>query len=343
MILGQPPSLTQDEDTVASHNVRANDTDLGGNGSYHVDSASVVFGNVSVEASGNNVIVSPTVENWYGDYKFEYTLINEYNEISIAVATGKLLPVNDAPIIASDSATVQESGFVSINVRANDSDVDHPGTSVWLTPEIVNYPQHGLAWISADMVLYTPNANYNGPDSLEYIIKDENGWYSTNTATVEITVTPKNVKPRANGAGIETDEDTPLALSLQGDGGDGDEYANQVLTFAITTAPTHGNIDPDTLIYTPDPNDPGPSDYFEFTVTDDGLAGPTASLTSDPAGVTITINPINDAPTASGSSGSCDEDAPATINVSAKYGDVDDAWATLVVTTDSLLPPCRAG
>ncbi len=43
---------------------------------------------------------------------------------------------------------------------------------------------------------YTPNSNYNGPETLTYTISDGNG--GTSTATATLTVAPVNDAPVAN-------------------------------------------------------------------------------------------------------------------------------------------------
>lgn len=94
-----------------------------------------------------------------------------------------------------------------------------------------------------------------------------------------------NEKPTADDKAVTLDEDTFAAIMLTGS-----DPEEQSLTFAIASGPANGTLTgvaPD-LVYTPNPDYFGP-DSFSFTV-DDG------ELTSDPATVSITVNPINDDP-----------------------------------------------
>ena len=79
---------------------------------------------------------------------------------------------------------------VTVDVQANDSDLD--GDT--LTTTILSGPSNGAAVVAnGDSITYTPNPNFNGTDTLVYVISDGNG--GTDTATVVITVDPENDPP----------------------------------------------------------------------------------------------------------------------------------------------------
>jgi lysophospholipase L1-like esterase len=98
---------------------------------------------------------------------------------------------------------------------------------------------------------------------------------------------PPNQPPVANPQSVTTPEDSPKSITLTGSDPDGNP-----ITFAVASGPTHGGLSgtPPNLLYTPSLNYNG-SDSFTFTVSD-------ASLTSAPATISITVTPVNDAPTA---------------------------------------------
>jgi hypothetical protein len=121
------------------------------------------------------------------------------------------------------------------------------------------------------------------------------------SASIIFTVNPPaNTAPTAGNQAVSTSEDAPLQVTLSG--ADAEQCE---LQFAVLSAPTKGtlgaiisngctggspNSDTAVLTYTPGPNFNG-SDSFTYRVSD-GL------LTAD-AAVSITVNPINDAPIAS--------------------------------------------
>jgi hypothetical protein len=100
-----------------------------------------------------------------------------------------------------------------------------------------------------------------------------------------------NRPPTAQAQTATTKEDTPVTLTLTGSDPDSDP-----LTFSIVTPPAHGTLGPLTaptatsvqVVYTPAANFNG-ADSFTFQV-DDGQGG------HDTATVSLTVTPVNDAP-----------------------------------------------
>src|SRR5207249_820540 len=91
--------------------------------------------------------------------------------------------VNDAPVANPGSLSTDEDEAVSGTLSASDIDGDP------LTYAIVTAPQHGTVTItdaSTGAFVYTPAANYNGPDSFTFRASD--GSLASTPATVSITV-----------------------------------------------------------------------------------------------------------------------------------------------------------
>ncbi|HYH96685.1 Ig-like domain-containing protein, partial [Hyalangium sp.] len=130
-----------------------------------------------------------------------------------------------------------------------------------------------------------------------------------------------NRAPSAVGQSVQLSEDTSAAVTLAGTDPDGDP-----LSFAITTAPAHGTLSgtPPHLTYTPAPDYSGP-ETFSFTVTD------VENITSAPATVSLTINPVNDPPVAAATSVALDEDTPRSFTLQGT--DVDGDALTYEVAT----------
>ena len=153
------------------------------------------------------------------------------------------------------------------------------------------------------MVTYTPNLNFNGNDIFKYTVKD-NGNLVSNEATVSITVNPINDAPVASDDTPTTDEDVPVAIDVLANDTDVDDGINAA-TVTITATPSNGtlsiNATTGVVTYTPNLNFNG-NDIFKYTVKDNG------NLVSNEATVSITVNPINDAPVASDDTPTTDED-----------------------------------
>ena len=143
------------------------------------------------------------------------------------------------------------------------------------------------------------------------------------TGSLKLTgTTPENQAPVAVGDSATTDEDTAVQISVLDN--DSDELT---LTAANITAEdgAHGKVvvNPDgTLTYTPDKDFFG-TDSFTYTLTDH--AGLTSTTT-----VTITVNPVNDAPVAAPGSAAGDEDTLIQGQVAASDVDGDSLTYALV-------------
>jgi hypothetical protein len=113
-------------------------------------------------------------------------------------------------------------------------------------------------------------------------------WYDTFVDEATACTAPSNQVPLADDGVATTDEDTAVDLTLQAVDTDGDE-----LTFSIVDGPSNGTLGGTgaTYRYTPAANWHG-TDTVTF-IASDGIA------TSAVATVTITVVPVNDAPTVS--------------------------------------------
>lgn len=318
--------------------------DKGGN-----DSWSLVSGSVSVSL-GNGSIIGTTERmawfqpdaDWYGNYEITWSVVNEYGKTGTGTYHGKVINVPDAPLAENDEGgTTSEGQAITIDVLANDTDRDNDPVGLPLNNGLkilsVSAIRGGTPYIVGNQVLFEPDPNFNdvrdgGTAEFSYICYDEYDptGFNSEAAYVTVSVTPKNVVPRAAGGAIQVDEDSQFTFAFNDDGGDGDEYAWQSLAYYLVTPPAHGEVDFNTMTYTPDPNwDQG--DSFEYRVTDDEAAGPTGGLDSDVATVAIMVNPVNDSPTALDAFGSCDEDSPATIDLAGFFDDIDDSVLLLSV------------
>jgi hypothetical protein len=168
-----------------------------------------------------------------------------------------------------------------VDVVANDTDAD--GDT--LTLQSVGTAAHGSVSIVGGKAQYSPEPNFNGSDSFNYVVSD--GFGGTANGTVNVTINPVNDAPTANNQTIQTNGNTPANIVLTGSDLETDA-AN--LNFVITAGPSHGSLSGSgaNRTYTPALNYSGP-DSFKFRVTDtgDGAAPP---LTSAEATVSITVN-----------------------------------------------------
>lgn len=181
--------------------------------------------------------------------------------------------VNDPPEAIIASVQAVENAAVEINLAGRDIEGDP------LTLTIVGAPSHGVLTGSAPHLIYTPNPDFNGADSLTF--KANDGLLDSNLATVSITVAAVNDPPTASDFSVETDEDTLVVIYLSGS-----DVEGAALTFEIVKPPVNGSlgiIDGRTVIYTPAAHTFG-SDSFTYRSFD-------GELFSGPAAVTINVRP----------------------------------------------------
>ena len=249
------------------------------------------------------------VANYNGPDSFTFRASDGALDSNVATVSLTVTPVNDAPNAVNDAATVAEDGSQSVDVRANDSDVD--GNPIAVT--LVGPPIHGTAVLQGGNVLYTPDPDYNGSDSFAYTISDGAG--GTASAVVTMTVTGVNDAPVAEDSSATVAQDTAELIPLQATDIDGD-----VLGYSIVTGPTHGTLSGSGAgrTYTPHPGYFGP-DSFTFKANDEtvdsNIATVSITVTQGGGGGTPTVS-INDVTVpAEGDSG--ETDAVFTISLSA--------------------------
>jgi hypothetical protein len=229
-------------------------------------------------------------------------------------------PVNDAP--TANAQTVGTAEDTPVGITLTGSDVETASAN--LVFNITAAPANGVLSGTGANRTYTPNANYNGPDSFKFTVTDTGDGSSpalTSTeATVTINVGAVNDAPTADAQSVSTNEDTAKAITLTGS--DIDTPAAS-LTYIIVAGPSHGTVSPGTgpgRTYTPTGNYNGP-DSFTFKIND-------GTADSNVATVSITVNAVNDAPTADAQSVSTNEDTPKAITLTGS--DTETAPASLV-------------
>ena len=175
-------------------------------------------------------------------------------------------------------------------------------------------------------VTYTPAANYNGNDSFTY--KANDGSHDSSMATVSIAVTSVNDAPVANGQLVVANEDTPLTIVLSAT-----DIDSQSLNFRIVTNPSKGTLSdisaPNclinggganctaTVLYIPMLDQNG-SDGFTFIVSD-------GNLDSNVAGISITVNLVNDGPVATDDFYAIGKDTALSVSAPGLLGNDNDA------------------
>lgn len=260
------------------------------NGCIHINGNGTFVYSPAYGYSGNDTVVVQIC-----DQGFPTPITCAFDTIFVTVA-----PLNP-PIAINDTISTLEDNTATINLLANDSDVDgfiltntvdlDPGTigiqDTLITPE-------GMLTVDASGLLtYVPAANYCGDWNASYTVQDNDGAVS-NIALIVIEVTCVNDAPIVDNETFTITEDTQANGDLT-DIGDTDVDGNLIVNTTPTVGPTNGsiNINSDgTFIYTPNANYNG-SDMVVVEICDDGTPLPAICVNDT---IFITITPVNDVP-----------------------------------------------
>ncbi|HBC3386414.1 TPA: tandem-95 repeat protein, partial [Vibrio parahaemolyticus] len=240
-----------------------------------------VSGNNSIQISIVNGVatITPTAD-WNGKETITFTATDPSGESISQTVNFTVAPVAD---IVADKATVVEDTPTIIKVLGNDT---FEGDGKVVSLDTNNGPANGTVSINPDgSVTYTPNDNYHGADSFTYIVTS--GGVSEST-TVNVDVTPVNDVPVAKDDTAITDEDTPVTIDVLPNDNDIDGDKLSIQSASVPEAQGKVEIVDGKLVFTPAENFNGQAE-ITYTVTDGQL--------TDEAKVTVTVNPVNDAPT----------------------------------------------
>ncbi|MBE3696383.1 tandem-95 repeat protein, partial [Vibrio parahaemolyticus] len=240
-----------------------------------------VSGNSNVLVSIENGIatISPTAD-WNGSETLTFTATDPSGESVSQPVNFTVAPVAD---IVADKATVVEDTSTVINVLGNDT---FEGADKVVSLDAENSPKNGTVIVNSDgTVTYTPDDNYVGEDAFTYIVTS--GGVSEST-TVEVNVTPVNDAPVAKNDISTTQEDTAVTIDVLSNDTDVDGDKLSIQSATVPEAQGKVEIVDGKLVFTPAENFNGDAE-ITYTVTDGQL--------TDEAKVTVTVNPVNNAPT----------------------------------------------
>lgn len=308
-------SATTDEDMSVTFSVLANDSDP--EGDPLTVTATGTPANGTVANNGDGTLTYTPNTDYNGADSFTYT-VSDGNQTATATVNVTVNAVNDAPVASGDTATTDEDTSVSIDVLANDVDVD----SMALTLVSVDLPAaYGTATVNTgtNMIDYTPDADFSGTDFFTYTVSDGD---TTSSVWVQVTVNPANDAPVANTDAVTSDEDSPITFDVLGNDSDID---GDTLSVTATTSPANGTVVDNgdgTLTYTPDADFNG-SDSFTYDISDGNGENATGT-------VNVTIDAVNDLPVADAGANQYGVGHDTVVNLDASASsDVETAAAGL--------------
>ncbi|WEI17185.1 tandem-95 repeat protein [Acinetobacter proteolyticus] len=223
--------------------------------------------------------------NYFGTDSFSYYVTDGKLDSQAVSVKIHIKAVNDAPMLQAQTLITDEDTAVFIDLLATAQDIEGDV----LNAVIVTEPVHGqLVRLADGRYQYVPHANYYGTDSFSYYVTDHA--LNSQVVTVSITVNAVNDAPTLFAQQIVTNEDSAVTIDLLSIAQD---VEHDVLTPVLVSQPLNGQLKPlanGQYQYVPNANYFG-ADSFSYYVTD-------GELESQTVVVAITVNSVNDAPTA---------------------------------------------
>ncbi|KAF7781594.1 hypothetical protein PRUB_b0870 [Pseudoalteromonas rubra] len=305
-------------------------------------------GSVAIDQNAGTLVYTPNA-NETGTDTFTYTIADSEGSTSeSATVTVNIGAVNDRPVVVNDSVTTNEDVSVTLDILANDSDVEDQGfngANVTLEDQgsgAGSYAKADVSILTDGTLQITPKQDETGTFSFTYTLTDSEG-LSSEAATVTVTLTPVNDAPVAVDNVAQLMEEGSYEVNVLGNDTDVDENDSlDATSVTVVQAPSSGQTQitaAGAIIYTPNADFSG-EDTFTYTVAD------AAGAVSNEATVTMTVTAVNDAPVLSGSPATeANEDSAYSFIPTAVDADADTltfsvqnlpSWASFDTTNGAL-------
>src|SRR5262249_53344864 len=237
-----------------------------------------------VHLEGDTVVFEPQpgfVNPSYNAY-FRYGVGDGHGGTASGVVLVKITDAPAAPSCPARSLQTTAGTQLAGTLSCTDANGDA------LTYSVADPPVQGTVDVQpGGAFTYTPPAGMTS-GTVTFTYRASDGTLASDPATVTIQIVGGNTAPSCAPASFETNEDTPLSGTVSCTDPDGD-----ALTYALVAGTAHGTIvlnSGGTFTYTPGDGYHGP-DSFTIRASD-------GTATSNVATQSITIDPVNDAPSA---------------------------------------------
>ena len=281
LVQAENDTITATEDTPVNGNVMTNDQLLC-NLPIVVTSNTVPLHGFAIVNPDGSFTYTPSL-NYNGPDSFTYTLTDNVGGTSTATVFVLIGPVNDSPVLFTESLTVNYNLPKTGNVLLN-GDYDPDSTALIVNTTPILDPVNGTFVIAADgSFTYTPVLNYIGTDIVVVNLCDMGTPLPVlcGNDTIFITVLPPNQPPLTNNETLNVCNDAPFIGTLLNGGtvfnGETDPENNLPITVKniLVQSPAHGVFSitdtvSGTFNYTPAIAYSGP-DFAIVSICDSGI------------------------------------------------------------------------
>ncbi len=242
--------------------------------------------------------------------------------ISLALTDGVVFAGETPTLTATINDTRYNQNYGSEPVQIITQAQYYIDTPPWMPGAVAN-PMTATDGFNSNIENVTATINTSGLSQGRHTLfvrgLDQGGNWGALSAIFLTVEFSDNNPPSANDLSVTVNEDDSQFITLSGSDPDGDP-----ITFAVVTPPAHGSLTGTApqLTYTPDANYNG-TDTFTY-VANDGL------VNSPAATVSITVNPVGDAPVANPQSVSTMFNQSVAITLTGSDVDGDELYYLLV-------------
>ena len=244
---------------------------------------------------------------------FAYTVSDgTYSDTTTAAFT--VTPVNDPPIAAGDTGSVEEGETLSVQASElleNDTDPENDTLIITAVGDAAN----GRVFLDGTAIIYEHDGSETAAGSFAYTVSDG---VLTDTAEVTITVTPVNDPPIAGADRGALEEGETLSMESSALLDNDTDAENDTLSITAVGDALNGmvSLDGTTITYTHDGSETT-TGSFAYTVSDGVL--------TDTAEVNISVTPVNDPPIVGADMGAVNEGDTLSIEASVLLDNDTDA------------------
>lgn len=296
-VVGETISFNEDEiQTTTQAQLLANDSDVD---NPHTDLRIIAVDNATqgtVALNPDGSIRFAPAADYFGTAQFTYTVSDGVGGFTVGTASLDIAPVNDAPRLAGESATLDEDAQARFSIAAllaNDTDVDNLHSELVFTA--AGNATNGSVQIVAGEIVFTPTVNFNGAASFSYTVSDGVG--GSSQATANLNFTQVNDAPVANSELVWGKRNVSYTLSQAALlANDTDVESPGSLQISAISNVQHGtallNAD-GSVSFTPESGYAGRGS-FDYLVRDPDGATSTATAQIDFSRVNLTPTATND-------------------------------------------------
>jgi Bacterial Ig domain/Secretion system C-terminal sorting domain len=222
--------------------------------------------------SGSNIIYTPATD-FTGTNTFTYQLVVDGRTSNTATVTVTVTNATPVSVTYDDIETTYQNTPVTISVLDNDVI-----KGIYQSLTVNSQPANGVATVSGNKIIYTPNTGFRGNNSFTYILTTTNG--NSNASTVKVKVLPP--LPIANNDIVSTVVNKQVIFNPLAN----DVINGKLSSVKISSQPANGsaNFSGNKIVYIPNAGFVGTNTFTYFFSTSNGI--------SNIATVTVTVNGI---------------------------------------------------